>query len=140
MDQPTFLANVEASWEQLLSSIENVPPVIREVPPNPSEAWSVKDVLAHISFWDDVAIHKLQGTARPYADQDVDAANDIEFRRSRDRTWDDVWAEFNTKHSELLEALNAPIAVELNEISEDTWEHYDEHRQWLDAWLEPMIR
>ncbi|CAN5752716.1 hypothetical protein BH23CHL5_BH23CHL5_09050 [soil metagenome] len=140
MDQQEFLAAVTTSWDRLISSLEQVPPVIRATPPDPSETWSVKDVVAHISFWEVVALHKMRGTATLHAGLDVDEANDIEFGRSKDRSWDDVWAEFHSTHEELVEQLKAPASVVLDDISEDTWEHYDEHRQWLEAWLDPMIQ
>jgi hypothetical protein len=51
-----------------------------------------------------------------------------------------VWVDLNAKHSELVEVLKVPTSIALDEISEDTWEHYDEHRHWLETWLEPMIQ
>jgi hypothetical protein len=109
--------------------------------------WTVKDVLAHITWWEQHLLRRLRTGQDDLYTPDVDPreatreANAVVFAASRERPLDNVRAEFDASYRGLLaelEALPAEAAAQdeiYQAIGADTFEHYPEHAEMLRAWL-----
>lgn len=122
------------------------------------EGWSVKDHLAHLVTWEQILlIHHMK--QRPFAeaaamDEATAAAtetmtaegglNDFFFERDKDRPLEEVLADFHESHRRVLaaleeasfEALMRPYHEGrplLNWVKGDTYGHYQEHREIIEA-------
>ena len=123
--------------------------------------WSVKDVLAHISAWELLCL-KWIGEGRrdegPFTQASIDAFNDGIYQANRERALPEVLDDSRRSHEaivhtveELTRDLNAPprwasdeftggaATATLGEIiSANSDEHYREHIDQIDAWLEGL--
>lgn len=127
-----------------------------------SEGWSVKDHLAHIVAWEQILVHAHLG-ARSFAEAArMDAAtaqatatmtaetgiNDWFYERDKDRLLANVLQNFHRSHREVLAALDKLEYADLIQLRDpsdpntdprlayvvgDTYEHYKEHRQIIQA-------
>lgn len=121
------------------------------------DAWTVKDILAHIIAWERELLewlaiaaqgHRpdipLPGTWAPY----VQSFNDRAYADDRDRPLSEVLANFHQVYDQLLEELqqlpedpnDSLWSVWLNaeppwELIADFAEHYREHGQQIQDWL-----
>jgi hypothetical protein len=124
-------AEVEA-WRALERMIDAVPavPAVRRESPELDDAWSIKDVLAHIGYWwDDLADALDNGT---YADdpEDEDVINARVKARADTLGWDRVRAEADQSRARMLTAWEAlPVVSDIARDSFETatLEHYQEH-------------
>ena len=128
--------------------------------PGAQDDWSVKDILAHISFWHRRMSHLVDSMARgePFTslrnegedgDAAVDRVNAENYAANHGRPLADVRAEYDQAYqqalasvsrladddlaadSQISTALGAPV---LDLIAGDTYEHYQEHLAPIQAW------
>ncbi len=135
----TFIARIQVSWESWLAAAD-VLPDDQLLQPDTCGPWSVKDLIGHVTTWDGVAVDKVQGimagAARPETSETVDAFNARTAHAFRHDSLDDLRQRMHVGHARLMEALDG-TAMASDEafgwivwaIAEDTWQHYDEHRQ-----------
>jgi len=151
------IQRARAALEQAVSRFSDA----QLVAPGPSEGWSVKDHLAHLSAWEQGLAALLQGRPRyaamhldegTYLSSDADGLNAIICRLNRDRTLAEVLAAFRQAHQDVLAALTRLTDDDLfktyshyqpDEPGEDsgepilrwiagnTYEHYAEHQAWI---------
>ncbi len=118
--------------------------------------WSGKDHLAHLAAWEGKIVAVMEG--RPaheglgldeatYRGANIDEINARLHERDRARPLPDVLATYRRTHGRLLAALEALPEAELTRpyqsadagdvladgIAGNTYEHYDEHRGWMEA-------
>lgn len=122
--------------------------------------WSVKDMLAHITAWEQIMLHFHIGK-RPfeqvtqlgnigYTALNVDELNEALFQRDQAHTLDKVLAAFRASHQATLARLEQIDEAELYReymppgrgpdsagvlidwVTGDTYEHYDEHRATIE--------
>lgn len=120
--------------------------------------WSVKDILAHITFWERLALDRLYAgrDGKPMQIElvgswDVDGLNMQTYTENKDRPLDEVLADTQDIHSELMNVLEGseagfiegPLPFDWAQgtpvwrfVGENTSWHYKEHRQALEAWIE----
>lgn len=120
-------------------------------------SWSPKDHVAHLVAWErmivatagDRSAHQFAGlAAESYSGRDLNEINDLLFERSKETPWDDVMHDFDAAYSEttaLLETMSdATLSARWEEgsphsvahrIAGDTFQHYLEHRRWLNEAL-----
>ena len=115
--------------------------------PGVNGEWSVKDVLAHLTWWEGHMLRALrtgQEELEPEGSNpdNLTARKNAEvFAANRDRPLAEVRAEFETTYQEVLATLEGWPAEALardetyEEIGWDTFKHYPDHtaaiRQWL---------
>jgi hypothetical protein len=125
------------------------------------EGWSVKDHLAHVSTWERALTTILNGRPQRVAfDLDsetydridsVDQLNAIIYKRYQERPLDEVLAESEQVHGDMVAALERLTDADLErsvadfggdvdderpirqKIEGDSYEHYAEHVGWLSA-------
>jgi len=134
-----------AEWEALLAQID--PEHMGE--PGVTSDWSVKDIVAHIGFWERSVLDGLR-TGERGLQGEVDEINERVFRTNRDRLLDEVLAEEREVYRQLLEAIEALPEDALTAPDRFTWTggrpvwvviagntywHYPEHGESIRAWL-----
>jgi len=118
--------------------------------------WSVKDLLAHIGWWEQrvtMIITALCAGGAPIdaiETGDVDVQNARTYGQNHDRALDDVRTSERAAYTALLELVqtlpNADLFDEqrfawtqgrplMTWVAWNTWEHYDEHLIELNAWI-----
>lgn len=117
--------------------------------------WSIKDLIAHISFWKAELIQVLfnvkQGTTPPHSSQprDIDAMNAQFHIESQARTADQILADYHGVSKQLLRRIeelqekdfgspdrfpwlrNEPLE---RWVAVDSYEHEDEHAAQILTW------
>lgn len=106
--------------------------------------WSVKDHLAHLTWWGRRVITVLQGGADPIDampgdEKTEDEINANVYGANRDRPLAEVRADFEATHhdmQQLIETLpDETLAAKEGWISGNSDYHYNEHIEMLQAWL-----
>jgi hypothetical protein len=119
--------------------------------------WSVKDHLAHLTFWERVNLLDMlkaieQGTSwtdpgLERTEEVRDQTNQQVYLHNKDRSLADVLSEFQATHQQVIESLEKLSEEELQTphdwLGGDsimTWlsdpnGHYDEHEQSIRDWL-----
>jgi len=121
--------------------------------------WSVKDLLAHLTAWEQRMIVWLKQALRSEVPQplpagmtwdDLDRWNEQIYRQHRDRPLDEVLAESDRSYRHALGAVELMPEEALIEpdyyvwrggkplwelVAANTYWHYQEHRQAIRSWL-----
>jgi hypothetical protein len=116
--------------------------------------WSVKDMLAHITWWEQHLLRRLR-SGRDELDalylEGVDARSTTDrvnadvFAANRERPLTEVRADFAASYHEVLAIIEtmADDAFASDDIYEaiswDTFRHYPAHTTMLTAWLESSM-
>ena len=151
----TLLTNMRAGRERLAAALARMD-AARMVEPALYGLWSVKDLLAHLGFWEHhivVAYRTLQRGDVPDPAPDetsLDAINARVFAEHRGRSLADVQREEGQAYQALLSLAETAPEDDLFDphrfawtqghplaelIGNNTYEHYDEHLEDLRAWL-----
>ena len=153
MDKATLLkalTETRAEWEALLAQIDEK----QMQRPGATGKWSVKDVIAHVT-WGESEIAPVLRT-HVLADSDLwnltdDERNEITYQQNKDRPLHDIVKEERQAYTALLEAVQTLSDEDLNNpkrfknmpqewipwrlIAGETFKHYEDHmpsiRQWL---------
>lgn len=152
------LREVFRSWEKLLAAKSEEDITARRGP----EDWSISDVIAHLTAWQQVSIARLEAAlletepefpawlagADPFcAEDNVDDFNSRIYRISRGQSWSSVyrdWTEGFIRFLELAEAIpeNRMLDTErypwlqgyaLSAVLQGSWEHHQEHLELFTA-------
>jgi hypothetical protein len=121
--------------------------------------WSIKDLLAHITAWEQRMIQWLKQALRGEVPQhlptgmtwdDLDRWNEETFLENRDRPLDEVLAESDRSYRQALRAVEMMPEKALFEpgyyvwrggkplwemVAANTYWHYQEHREAIRSWL-----
>jgi Mycothiol maleylpyruvate isomerase N-terminal domain len=107
-----LLDRLEAAWAALTESYAGVPDA-KLVEPGVVDDWSVKDVLAHVTTWEQEALRHLPliiagGTPPRYAAQGgIDAFNARAAEAGRRRSLAEVLRRRDETHARLLEFIRS---------------------------------
>lgn len=154
-----LLARIQREWDTLLSVIGQITMEQMAVPGE--GGWSIKDNLAHLAAWErfmhqhylgDVPAHEAMGFEEGiYQALDEDGQNAILFERNRQRSSQEILAEFHQTHEQAMDVLEQmPFAdllkprvakdpesgAVLNWVVGNTYEHFLEHRYTIEGMLE----
>ena len=135
----------EASREYLDHVVESVPEEKQTWKPTP-EAWSLKDILAHIAWHDDQMVEvceKRDLVGSVWWTLPLDERNDNIHKAYVDTPLDEVLEFYETSYKRMLEALKTLADEDLNDpkrfhdmpedwtpwrmIANNTYEHYIRH-------------
>ena len=119
MGRPTckteLLAAAEHEFGRLWTAVDSVQEADRELP-GACEAWSVKDLLAHLHAWHEMAIGWEQAgsagespviPAEGYTFAETPALNRAIYERTRNDDWGDVVARLRSTHATLLAVIDS---------------------------------
>lgn len=144
-------------WRDLVSEVGRE----RMAEPGPMGEWTFRDLAAHLAAWRSFRIPQIEAVGRGEAspppawpadldgDDDIEAVNDWFQARDRDRSLDDVLADYDASFERLAAAIEAlPEAVAADPeafdfmggspiVDGDFTEHlHEEHLPGIRAWLE----
>lgn len=134
-----FISQVRTSWDRWVGTI-NALTADQAHQPNTSGRWSVKDLIGHVATWDGMAIEKidsiLAGRARDASEETTDDFNARTAAEFQGVALDALKEGMHQTHSRLMDALAGLDGTPEERfgwieaaITEDTWQHYDEHCQ-----------
>jgi hypothetical protein len=135
-----LLERLDAAWTRWLTVLDRVGPAHRDEKVL-DENWSVKDLVAHTTFWDAEVLTDLQrwrSNLEPVAN-DWQRMNVQNFEAQRDRPYDLLRVEMHLVHETVRIAVAALpdnlTEVFIERVAVDTWDHYDDHTAQIEAWL-----
>jgi len=162
MDKLRLLDSIRMERDFLLRSLAGLTPEELERPTTLGE-WSVKGLLAHLTFWQQHILDVLARAARgeapaetPYGlpDDVLDAINARVFEAARSRPLALVWGEFHASYAQVqAHALALPEALLftpgvypwlgklriLDMLAANTCDHDHEHAEQLRRWRNESI-
>lgn len=125
--------------------------------PGMDGGWSVKDHIAHLTFWERVNLLEILKTIEQGAswtdpgfestEEVLEQTNQQVYLQNKDRSLADVLSEFQTTHQQVIAYLEKLSEEELKTPREwleghtiITWlsepnGHYEEHEQYIRVWL-----
>ena len=146
MNRRQLVGRIEAAWAAFNESFVDLPEA-RMTEPGVVGDWSVKDLLAHVTTWEEEALKYLPMIAsggRPprYASVGgLDAFNARRTAEKRTMTIAAVRREADEVHLRLIEMINgAPEEMIKTEtrfrrrVRLDTYGHYPEHAEAIRKW------
>lgn len=152
-----LLARIADAYGALAATVDAMPPRALTLP-TLHGGWSVKDEVAHVTFWEGqllpIVRAALAGEELPYRSgvgsvEKMDAINADVFAASRQRGLDEILADMEETHSTLVLTLEQfpedtlfdahrfpwtdgkPLAAI---IAGDSYEHYPEHNRNIQRW------
>ena len=159
----TALTEVFNRWQELLASLSEAQ---TNAPLLPSP-WTVKDVVAHLWFWQQISVARMQAALQgqephypewwamfgPDPEEDVDRTNAWNYEANRARPWSSVHADWNSQFRRYLELVKEIPEKDLLEDGRFAWMggyalsasplgslgHHEEHIEALLAWLKEQV-
>lgn len=159
-----LLELIASEHKQLEQTLDRIP-TTQLVEPALDGGWAVKDVLAHITWWERYMVQLIQGALKghpqpPMAaltedwEAELDRINLQVFNENRERTVDEIIAERQSSYGQVIAMIGAlpddiltnPAEVEamlgrqlVRLIGGNTYEHYREHNDLIVAWLDGTV-
>lgn len=115
------------------------------IQPGVTDDWSVKDHLAHLTWWGRRVITVLNGEADPLdampgGEKSEDEINALVYAANRDRAFADVRSDFEATHRDMQQLIatlpGETLAQKEGWISGNSDYHYNEHLGMFRAWLD----
>jgi hypothetical protein len=153
-------ARVAASHDRLLEAVSLLTYEQLQAPVL-ANGWSVKDVLAHLAFWDQRLLHAVEPEGGPqvsrltppliadipYNEQWLTTVNARIYALNQGRDLAEVRAEFDATRRRLLvvaaslspqdvsdlDGMTAPLGEPFSTMLLGAYEHYEEHAEELEA-------
>lgn len=141
------MGRLTGEWEAFQKSFGDLPSDVL-LEPGVVERWSIRDLLSHITTWEEEALKALPvilrgKPLRRYSTLygGIDAFNAQTHERKRGYPLDRVLQELAGTHRRLLAFVenvsDSAFAVEnrlLRRLRQDTYAHYREHAAHISAW------
>ena len=132
------------------------------ITPGVMDNWTVKDLIAHITIWEQRMVRWLEQTMRDEVPEmlppsmtwdDLDLWNEQTYLKHHHRDLDDVLADFELSYPQALSAVQAISEEDLIDPNRFAWRdgrplwvmvaantswHYKEHKETLASWLEGL--
>lgn len=112
-DRTTLLARIDTDFGKLLEHVVSIAPAAR-LEPGACEAWSVKDILAHLDAWHEMflgwervgADGSMPDLPAPgYGWKDTPRLNEAIWQRTRGDDYDTVFTRLTESHARVREAV-----------------------------------
>jgi hypothetical protein len=147
MRKEQLLERLDKAWTELKESYAGLPDA-QLVQTGVVGDWSVKDILAHVSTWEEEALkhlpHILAGETPPRYSATyggIDAFNSLMTERKRELSLAQVLGQLDETHRQLVEYVrNAPEEQFTREtrfrrrLRLDTYSHYPIHAEMIRQW------
>lgn len=147
MKREQLVDKLEKAWEGFQDSYAGLSET-QMLQPGVTGDWSVKDILAHVTWWEEEALKHLpnilKGARRPRYSVTyggIDAFNAQMTGLRRDLSLDAVLAQMLATHTRLLEFIDGVPEEHFTRegpfrhgLRLDTYSHYPEHERAIRAW------
>ena len=147
MDKQQLLKKLDSAWTVFKESYAGLS-YSQMVEPNVMGDWSVRDILAHITIWEEEALKYLplilQGRRPPrYKDLygGIDAFNAQMVEQKRNLPLTEVLRQLDETHRQLIEYIEDTPAEQFvretrfrRRLRLDTYSHYPIHTQPIQDW------
>lgn len=152
MTRQALLDRIHTTRPAFSALWEGLTPAQMTIRPGPQSDWSVKDLIAHMSWWEASAIARIDTLRNneeftPIAD--FDAVNAEVFEQHKDHDLANVLAEFDAMLPKLEAQIKGLTDAELNEVHQfdfgklsflllydyNTFGHYAEHTPDLENYV-----
>lgn len=149
MRKEQVLTKIAQAWATLEGSYSGLT-AEQMVEPGVTESWSVKDILAHVTWWEEESLKYLpvilEGRRPPrYSTMygGIDAFNALMTEQKRGLSLSEVLKQLQETHHRLVlyvesapeEQLTADTSFR-RRLRADTYGHYPQHAQAIRAWRE----
>ncbi len=144
LDKATLLETIQTAYDRLVATLANLSDEqMTRIGSGGGDVWTVKDALAHLTWWEHYTLHRLNGTPRLIQDGDGDGTailNDMNqkvYEENRQKSLPVVLAEFREAFQQIRAAVEDLPDDRLADkdtqalIAANTYEHYDEHLQTI---------
>jgi hypothetical protein len=149
VDRPQLLRRLDKAWEDLKASYIGLPDE-QLVEPGVTGTWSVRDIIAHVTWWEEEALTHLPvilagGRPPRYSATygGIDAFNALMTDRQRNLSLSEVLDERDDTHRRLIDFVQRvpedQIARETRfrrRLRLDTYGHYPKHAVGIRKWCE----
>jgi uncharacterized protein (TIGR03083 family) len=149
MRRARLLDRLDSAWHEFRESFADLADA-RMTEPGVAGDWSVKDVIAHVTWWEEEALKHLPliiagGRSPRYSVVygGIDAFNALKAGETRDRSLAEVLTEAEATHRRLIDFLErAPGEQFVGEtrfrrrLRLDTYGHYPLHTAMIREWRE----
>ena len=146
MKRDQLLRRIEHEWGSFLAAFEGLPDDMLLKPGTLGE-WSIRDVIAHITTWEEEALKALpsvlagKSTIRYVRYGGIDAFNAMALENRRHMSLSEVREALIATHKSLIDFLSTvPESAYVTEsrfrrkLRLDTYHHYREHAGQIEAW------
>lgn len=143
-----LLKRIDAAWAAFNESYDRLPDS-RLLEPGVTGNWSVKDILAHVTTWEEEALKYLPlilagGRPPRYVTYGgIDAFNAQMTERKRGLSLSDVRRQLAESHRRLIDFIRSAPEDQLTgetrfrrRLRLDTYSHYPEHAEAIREWRE----
>lgn len=161
MSKEKLLTEIQREREQLESTLAQISHQ-QMVTPGVVDDWTVKDLLAHITVWEQRMIRWLADSVNDIQPQmlppgmtwdDLDEWNEQTYQEHRQQSLEEVLAEFAESFPQAVSAVQDISEVDLVDpdrfswregrplwvmVAANTYWHYKEHNESLEAWLDAI--
>lgn len=151
MTKQQLLDKLERAWADLQASFAGMSEA-QMTTPGVTGDWSVKDILAHVTTWEEEALRMMpvileNKTPPRYADQygGLNAFNAQMSAQKRDLPLAEVLAQLDATHHRLIEVVQRAPDDQITRETRfrrrlrlDTYSHYPEHARAIRAWRERL--
>lgn len=147
-----LLKQLDRAWSALKASYDGLPDA-RLMEPGVMGNWSVKDILAHVTTWEEEALKYLplilQGRRSPrYKDLygGIDAFNALMTEQKRGFSLSEVLGQLDETHRQFVEYVSSAPEEQFTwetrfrrRLRMDTYSHYPLHARAIREWRERAI-
>lgn len=151
--QTDLLERIQTDRSSFASLWENLSDTQMTERPGPQNDWSVKDLIAHIVWWENTVMSRVKNILAgkdATRSETIDEINERVFQENKDRELSIILSEFNANLPKLEslisrlsdEQINDPNLVNIKDralrdyLIGDTFGHYDMHREDLQHFVE----
>jgi hypothetical protein len=151
MDKQQFLKRLETSWSAIKESYAGLSDS-QMMEPGVMEKWSVKDILAHVTTWEEEALKYLPliiiGGKPPRYIQygGIDAFNAQMTEQKRSLALSDVLSQLDETHRRLIDYIRSVPEEHFtretrfrHRLRLDTSSHYPIHARAIREWRERSV-
>ena len=149
MDRTQLLKRIDRAWKALQESYAGLSEA-ELLEPGVTDNWSVKDIIAHVTWWEEEALTHLPliltgGRPPRYSVTygGIDAFNALKFEQHRDLPIATVLRQRDEMHRRLIDLVGQvpedQIARETRfrrRLRLDTYGHYPKHAEAIRTWRE----
>jgi hypothetical protein len=149
MARQRLLKRLETAWHGFAESYAGLSEA-QLMEPGVTGAWSVRDIIAHVTTWEEEALKHLpailEGRRPPrysVAYGGIDAFNALMTTKTAGLSLSEVFRQQTETHRQVIDVIERVAEVELTRETRfrrrlrlDTYNHYPKHAQAIRRWRE----